>query len=286
MRTLTLAVVILLPASAFGWGEDGHRAVSRIAEMHLTDKAKAAIRDLLRDADPKRDAITDPLVCLWPDMIRGQAAYKTKYPDNQTWHYINLDIADDKPDPVKACVNDNCTLGAIERFRKVVNDKNVPIQDRREALYFLVHFVGDLHQPLHCGSRNDDKGGNRVRVTYPGEKPTTDYGPLNLHWVWDSHLVKASMNGLTWEDYAKRLNDKIPAEDQAAWVQTGVADWIVEGHGLAKKHAYFGIPNDWPLDGKPFAITAEYVKQATPVVELRIQQGGIRLAKVLNNAFE
>src|SRR5882672_2204086 len=139
MRTLTLSVFILLPAPAFGWGEDGHRAVARIAEQHLTDKAKAAVRDLLGDR-----AITDKDVCLWPDMIRGQGAYKKKYPDNQTWHYINLDVADDKPDPVKACVNDNCTLGAIARFCKVVKDPAASLEDRREALYFIVHFVGDL----------------------------------------------------------------------------------------------------------------------------------------------
>jgi len=281
MRTLTLAFLIALPLPAFGWGEDGHRAVSRIAEYHLTDKAKAAIRDLLGDR-----AITDKDVCLWPDMIRGQNAFKTKYPDNQTWHYINLDIADPNPDPVKACVKNNCTLGAIERFCKVLKDPNVAAQERREALYFVVHFVEDLHQPLHCGSRNDDKGGNRVRAKYLDETPTTAYGPLNLHAVWDTNLVRTALNGLTWEDYAKRLNDKMSAANQTKWTSTGVADWIIEGHALAKKHAYYGIPNDWPLDGKPFSITPEYVKQATPVVELRIQQGGVRLAKVLNEVFE
>ena len=281
MRTLTLLLLILIPVPAFGWGEDGHRAIARIAELHLTDQARTAVRELIGDR-----AITDKDICLWPDMIRGQAAYKTKYPDNQTWHYINLEIADDKPDPVKACVDNNCVLGAIERFRKTMADKAKSLEDRREALYFVVHFVGDLHQPLHCGSRNDDKGGNRVRTTYLHEKPENPDRPLNLHWIWDTKLVMTAKNGLTWEDYAKRLNDKIDAEDQAKWTKTGVADWIVEGHGLAKKHAYFSIPADWPLDGKEFAITAEYVKQATPVVDLRIQQGGIRLAKVLNDAFE
>src|SRR5262249_40307135 len=231
-------------------------------------------------------AITDKDVCLWPDMIRGQAAFKKKYPDNQTWHYINLEVADEKPDPEKACVNDNCVLGAIAKFRKVVNDKIVPMQERREALYFVVHFVEDLHQPLHCGSRNDDKGGNRVKVSYLNEKPENTNRSFNLHGIWDTNLVKSAQNGLTWEDYAKRLNDKISDEDRASWVKSNVADWIVEGHGLAKKHAYFGIPSDWPLDNKEFAITDEYVKQALPVIERRIQQGGIRLAKVLNDIFE
>ena len=255
MKTLLCGALLLAPSIAFGWGEDGHRVAARIAEKHLTDKARAGIRELLGDR-----AITDKDVCLWPDMIRGQAAYQTKYPDNATWHYVDIDIGEANPDPDKNCVNGNCVLGAIERFKKVLKDRTVGEQERREALYFLVHFVGDLHQPLHCGCRNDDKGGNRLRVQYLDEKPKDGDRPLNLHWVWDHYLVKAAENGLGWEDYAARLNDRIAEADAKKWCSVGTKDWVLEAHGQTKKWVYSGIPNDWPLDDKAYPLDAEYVE--------------------------
>ena len=282
MKSLLIALLVIpvFAPRAWAWGEDGHRVTARIAETRLSDKAKAGIRELLGER-----AITDKDVCLWPDMIRGQAAFKGKYPDNATWHYIDIDITTADPDPVKICVNDNCVLGAIERFKKVLKDRTVGEQERREALYSLVHFVGDLHQPLHCGCRNDDKGGNRLRVQYLDQELKGNR-PLNLHWVWDENLVKAAEDGLGWEDYAKRLNDKIAAEDAATWSKTKTKDWILEAHGQVKKWVYQGIPNDWPLDDKPFQLDAEYVKRGKPVVEEQLQKAGVRLAKVLNEVFE
>jgi hypothetical protein len=283
MKKLIIAI-LLIPVIApqlFAWGEDGHRVTARIAESRLSEKARAGIRALLGER-----AITDKDVCLWPDMIRGQAAFKKKYPDNSTWHYIDIDIALADPDPLKLCRNDNCVLGAIERFKKVLKDPSVSEQERREALYFLVHFVGDLHQPLHCGCRHDDKGGNRVRVQYLDQIPMKGDRPLNLHWVWDENLVKAAEDGLSWEDYAKRLNDRIVAEDAAKWAAVGTKDWILESHAQTKKWVYAGIPDDWPLDGKPFPLDAGYVKRSKPAIEEQLQKAGVRLAKVLNEVFE
>src|SRR5260370_1022478 len=127
MKKLFVAI-LLIPVIAprlFAWGEDGHRVTARIAESRLSEKARAGIRALLGER-----AITDKDVCLWPDMIRGQAAFKKKYPDNSTWHYIDIDIALADPDPVKLCRNDNCVLGAIERFKKVLKDRTARYQKR------------------------------------------------------------------------------------------------------------------------------------------------------------
>ena len=269
-------LALAMPASAFGWGENGHIVTASIAERHLSEKAKAAIKELIGDR-----SIADKSICVWADMIRGSAMYRRKYPDNSTWHYINLEVKDEKPDPTAKEFNERNVLAAIEKFRKVVKDKSVPLEDRKEALFLLVHFVSDLHQPLHCGSRNDDKGGNRVMVLFPGKGDAA----LRLHGVWDTEIVHEALGGLTAADYATRLNDRHTDEERKKAAAGEVKDWVLESHRLARDKVYADIPADWPLDGKAFELSRDYVKRGVPVVEQRLLQGGIRLAKLLNEVF-
>ncbi len=277
MRIALAAVLwlILAPGIALAWGEDGHVIIARLAESRLEEKARAGVRELIGNR-----SISEKNICIWADLIRNSAEYRRKYPYNQTWHYIDLDAAEEKPDPAAEKFGDRNVLAAIDRFRKVLKDRNAGAEARKEALSFLVHFIADMHQPLHCAARNDDKGGNRVAVLYPGEKE-----PKRLHGVWDVDLVRAAMGELGAADYAKRLDGKISDADGKSWSDGEPKDWALEGHALARKHVYAAIPNDWPLDGKAFALDAEYVKQAMPVVEKQLQRAGVRLAKVLNGAF-
>jgi len=138
---LAVAVIFLVPVSAWSWSKDGHVIVAKIAETTLTPEARSGIKDLL-DGRP----ISDERLCTWADLIRSSAEYRRKYPNHNTWHYIDIEVGTKEQD-FKPPADNNHVLGAIDRFKKVLKDTKVDKEDRKEALLFLVHFVGDMHQP-------------------------------------------------------------------------------------------------------------------------------------------
>jgi hypothetical protein len=280
LAALTL-VVLVRPAPVWGWGEEGHRTVARIAAAHLNAKAREGIRDLIGDA-----SISDYRVALWADAIKKSSFYKARYPNNQTWHYIDIDVTADlgSLDLDQVCPQDDCVLKQLPRFVKVLKDPQATFQSRREALFFVVHFVGDAHQPLHCAERNKDHGGNLVRVKLAHDEG--GHAPVkNLHQVWDTDLVQEAMGGLTWDDFADRLDAQITPQQQKAWADGTLADWILEAHKLARGRAYAGVPQA-AQNGSPFTLPQKYLDDNAEVVKEQLQRAGIRLAKVLNEAFD
>jgi len=250
-----------------------------IAEKHLTPEARAGIKALLGDR-----SIADVRLCTWADLIRGSAVYRRKYDKHDTWHYINIELKVKAAEFVPAEDN-NHVLGAIERFRKKVIDPSLIEDDRKEALLFVVHFLGDMHQPLHCGNRDDDRGGNLQPVKSFLGKPEEK---LNLHRVWDTNLVLAERGDLTNEDFAKRLIDEIRDEDRAAWQKGEVKNWIWESHAIVVDRIYKTSDGvDLPArDAAPIEFTDEnYVKGNKPIVREQIKKGGIRLAMILNECW-
>ena len=152
---LALLGALLVPATrAVAWGKDGHDIVGRIAEKNLGKPARAAVDELLKEHQFK--GISDSKLVNWADSIRGSAVYKQKYPKADQWHYINIDIAADLAtiDVAASCKDGDCVYGALLKFRAILKDPKKPLQERREALFFIAHFVGDFHQPLHCAERN------------------------------------------------------------------------------------------------------------------------------------
>jgi hypothetical protein len=158
------AVDLAWPGRAAAFGRAGHAVVGKIADIYLTDKARAALKELLKDHEYK--SLPDEPLPNWADAVRSSGALRKKYPDMDMWHYIDVDV--DVPlDKLK--IDDyrkdgKCALDALKECQKVLKDETQPLQDRREALFLIAHIVGDLHQPLHCAERNKDKGGNLVRV--------------------------------------------------------------------------------------------------------------------------
>src|SRR5687768_4856710 len=142
-----VTLVVTAPPAAWAWGEEGHVAVARIAENHLSAKARAGIGDLIGDR-----SISDKKVALWADLIKKSSLFQKKYPRNQTWHYIDLPAGVENPSIAEFCKDDNCVVEAVKRFRAVLADPQAGELQRKEALFFLVHFIGDLHQPLHCAA--------------------------------------------------------------------------------------------------------------------------------------
>lgn len=149
-------------------------------------------------------------------------------------------------------------------------------------LYFLVHFVGDMHQPLHCGNRDDDRGGNLQPVKSVFGK---EEDKLNLHKVWDGHLVKAARGELTVDDFSKRLLNDIKEEDRAKWSKGETKDWAWESHMIVVKNVYnYRTGEELPKEAIDLN-DDNYMKANVPIVVEQLKKGGIRLAMVLDECF-
>jgi len=161
-------------------------------------------------------------------------------------------------------------------FLAVLKDNQADRTIKAEALKFVIHFVGDLHQPLH-DEDNNDKGGN-TRLVQLG----THVPPLgltdNLHWLWDSGLIE-QVNSND-QALAEIIRVKITDANRTAWAQGSVEDWILEAHRLARTTAYQGLGS-----ANPAVITLEYERQADQVIETQLARAGARLAFLLNKAL-
>jgi hypothetical protein len=263
MRRFLLSVLCTtLPA--FGWGVEGHSLIARIAWMQLTPAVQARVSEIL---GPN---VTLQSIASWADNIRNQRR------DTGPWHYIDIPI--DKPhlDMARDCPKGDCVVVKIESFEKILHDPATPPEQRREALMFLVHFVGDMHQPLHS-SDNKDQGGNKVTVQF-GE-PTSGR-PYNLHSLWDSGLLSKMGK----EDDLFAVYSRESEKHARKWDKGTVEDWAEQNHKIAQKITYGKLPKE-PA-GQPEPIDAAYEKKAGAVIQEQIEKAGARLAFVLNQTLQ
>ena len=298
--------------SAQAWGCKGHQTVALIAEKHLTPEARQMVDSILRanPIDPalKRwcgNSTTDLMVdaSTWPDDVRGQRK-------NGSWHYIDIPREAKKGPLGPYCGADSCVTEVIKAQTAVLQDKSADPLKRAEALRYIIHFVGDLHQPMH-GVDNNDHGGNCVPVQYLRVAPRLnlrwpqnhDYSP-NLHGIWDTEVLERDMEvGDPWR-YADDLDTAFTLRI-AGWEKAGIQidDWAWESHDLANGVAYGAfsekIEPEAPVKMKTCAddndiasrmlskhlVAGEaYQAAAAPVVQERVEQAGVRLAMILNAA--
>jgi hypothetical protein len=283
VMAVACASALLCPSRALAWGRQGHEITGRIADKHLDDKARAAIAELLKG--DQFQSLSDGRLNSWADAIRSSAAFRRKYSRMAEWHYINIDVAadPDRLDMAKFRGDGNNVLDAILKLREVLKDKAKPAQERREALFFICHFIEDLHQPLHCADREKDRGGNLVRVRLPGD----DGSEYNLHAVWDTPLVEAAMGPCTPADYASRLTNGLSAERRKELQKGTVEDWVVEGYKIASAKVYTDKGTALPgQGGARHTLSQDYVLEGALVVESRLTRAGLRLAQFLNDTFK
>jgi hypothetical protein len=252
--TALALVLICLPRLAFGWGHEGHVVIALIAEHYMTPAALKDSRELL-------DGESIDAVASWAD------EYRRENPETGAWHYIDIPLSDSGIDMTRECPNGDCVIAKTEHFLAVLRDASADRSAKAEALKFVVHFVGDLHQPLH-DEDDHDKGGNARRVIFDGYRD-------NLHWVWDTGLLRDINRNA--KALAAELKSRITPEDRAQWGRGTVEDWALEGHHLAQTVAYGDL-----ADGYPARITTAYEREADPVIELQLEKAGVRLAYLLN----
>lgn len=207
LRTACIAAATLVmsassrttPGTAgYRWGADGHRIIAEIALSRLSPYAASETRRLLGGQN-----ISD--VASWAD------AERSRFPATGPWHYIDIQITDSSYVPARDCPNDACVIGAVTTQLATLMDRTRPDSARASALKFVVHFIGDLHQPLHGGERHD-KGGNDVKVTFKGKS-------TNLHALWDSGLLLSF--GQTDAEIVRQLSDEIGRRTDIASLSGG-----------------------------------------------------------------
>ena len=256
MRALSLVSLLCAGLPAFAWGPEGHALIARIAEAQLTPGVHAKVVDIL---GPDKTMVS---VASWADEVRHAR------PASGPWHYVDIPYNAAHLDLARDCAKEGCVVVEIAELRRKVHDPATPPTERREALMFLIHFVGDMHQPLHAIDR-DDKGGNGVEVEFAGR-----HG--NLHAVWDSGLLRRIGS----EDQLFPALSKDSARHARKYAKGTVAQWAEQSHKVARKVAYGKLPKTEP--GTAVVLDAAYEKAADPVILHQIALAGARLANVLN----
>ncbi|CAM2005055.1 S1/P1 nuclease [Acanthopleuribacter pedis] len=283
-RFLPLIAIFLVISQqpAMAWGYLGHRIIGYMAEARLTPKTLTAIQELTG-----KKTIAE--ISTWADEIRSEEHWNPRvdgkrvtihdnwrdYRNHRFWHYVTVRdkaaLADINSESHP--LSQGYLVPKMVDSMMMVTHPDAPKKERAESVMFLAHLVGDVHQPLHVGN-GEDRGGNDVKVTF-GEKTGS------LHWIWDSAVLEEQ--GLEAEAYADKLLKATDKTQMDQWAADEYPQWVKES--LDHRDQVYRLPKPgedgvYPLDPAPYA--AEHL----PLMEQRMVQASVRLAKVLNDLFD
>ncbi len=294
-----LATILILPGALSAWNATGHRTIADIAWDNMTPRARARAVELLLHAPPltglaemrpatgsdaQRDRALFMNASTWPDVVRDAKLPSHVY-NRPAWHYADFywDVVTGQPHDIPGTGPDSANAGEkIEALRAALADPSVPDTEKAVDLAWILHLVGDIHQPLHASSRvtpqeplpHGDKGGNDFHLD----------GRLNLHWFWDSILDEAiPRDGEDSIAYATRIAGRITAAHPLASMRPAadsqqVSVWERESLLVAQHQVYDGIV-------RGSAPSAAYKAEALRTAEDRMALAGYRLAALLNTAL-
>jgi hypothetical protein len=287
---VVITAVLLFPAPAQCWWDEGHQVIARIAVKHLTPAALLRVSNLL-DVENTPEAVAGAMATasIWADQVMADT-------ETGSWHFLNLTLQDSRANIAGRCPDDDCATVRVRLFAAQLK-ANDPAADSRfsdeDALRFLVHIVGDLHQPLHASSDADQNGNCE----------TLDVGidqAKNLHAVWDGPLV--SRMGVDDTALATELDAEIadmPDDERADFSTGDPDDWAWEAHRLAVVNVYkrLAIPKQeivFPetcsqapdeIQQLHVEIDEKYMHDMQPIVRQQLKKAGLRLARLLNETL-
>lgn len=287
-RTATAAALSIAiaggPAPALAWGDEGHEIVALVAQSFLDPPVRKKVAALLAADTDSHTAHDIASEATWADAIKGNSDLKRR---TSQWHFVDIEIHD--PNVDRACFNhppipagsvafdgpaNDCIIDKIDEFAAELSNSAADPEERVIALKFLLHFIGDLHQPLHASDDND-RGGNDKNVSAPGMRPG------NLHHYWDTEFVVAL--GPDQRRVAADLIESISENQQKEWSKGTPASWAQETFAIARDHAYGELPAP---DGRGrYHLSNEYLEMAAEIVPAQLSKAGVRLAFVLNTAL-
>jgi S1/P1 Nuclease len=276
-----LATMACAPAAA--WGDLGHRVTALIAYRHLLPTARAQLDALLAsDGDP----LTAPDFAsraTWADK------YRNGHRETAAWHFVDIEI--DHPELQSACHGfpvlavdqiasqgpaQDCVVNKIDEFSAELSDLRTPPAERLLALKFLIHFVGDLHQPLHAAD-HQDRGGNCIALTPPQQQQS------NLHAYWDVAVVEAL--GLSAAQIADKLDASLGAADFKQWAQGTPQSWALDTFEVGRRDTYALPSLPTCSNSGSVSLSSEYRARAEKDAAMQLQKAAVRLAAVLNAAL-
>lgn len=281
IRTLASVIAIWalsLSSPAWSYGVYGHETVVRIAMANVSPATRTKALAMLRRAKvldtAPCSATTPEKASVWPDCIRNLS---DRFSYSGPWHYQNIDIC--RPFDLKpACRDGNCVSAQIERQVKLLRNRTVPEREKVAALAFLIHFVGDLHMPLHAGDRGD-RGGNDVKAAYGIYRTSW----LDLHGIWDTPLAERAAST------PPSLIRGYTAAERASIAAGGVEDWSRESWTVSRNVAYALALGGDPCGPKPTApvtLSDAAIEQAIAPQRDQITRAGLRLARLMDEAFD
>lgn len=262
LKPLLILCLALIAAgqsdNTWAWGPRGHELVAEIASRELRPDVKKEVERLLGDrADlAMREAAT------WADEARNEPAFR----NTGNWHYVNFPRGQCQIDRATQCRDGNCVYGALEAQGKRLQNRKLKLAERAEALRFVIHFVGDAHQPLHAGWK-DDRGGNDKQVR-AGRREGG-----NLHGFWDGDLIRRDNTRV--REHADQILTPMPKLDRT-WDANAATDWALESCQIVKHPDFYFKGVDLPAD---------YVSTFRPVAERRLVEAGYRLGSLLNQVL-
>lgn len=278
---LLAALACAAPAPAQAYWEYGHETIARIAMANVRPATARAVRRILADqkllGTPECPAGTPAQASVWADCIKPlkDAAGQSRFGYAYNWHFQNVNIC--APfDLQPACKDGNCVSAQIGRDVALLRDRRTPRAERVKALAFLLHFVGDLHQPLHAGDKTD-KGGNDVAAAYGIYAPKR----FNLHSVWDGPLAERAITS------GPAMVRRYPRSISARIAGGTVADWSREAWQIAHDVVYASALDGDPCAPSPakVALSPATIARIVPAARLEVLRGGLRLAKLLDESL-
>jgi hypothetical protein len=266
---LALLLGLLWTQAACAWGNVGHRITGLIAESLLSTQAREQVRQLLGE---------ETLAVAATDMDTQRGALTQRWTESDRWHYDNQPVCQQQ---TAYCADGQCATRQIERFKKILADRQASRSERALALRIVVHLLGDIHQPLHMAD-NEDRGGNNLFVRlYAGSER------YRLHEVFDGVLIKQLQGGLSIKHYAASLQQRY-GNQLRGWQSGTLNDWAAQTHVLAVQQTYGQLPGFvcQHHDETTVTLPDSYVQPARAYLPEQLAKAGARIAQVLNSILK